>query len=319
MSGLVNLGNSCYMNSILQILVNTHDLNKFFASGKYLEDFNKQSKESHLIEDFVSLIKMYKTVPKINPIGIRNKVAFLNKQFANLMQQDGHEFLVAILDIFHSALSYSVVISYKGTPKSVVDNYAVEAIKSWNIYYKKQYSYIIDLFHGQFHTQTKCGECDYVSDTFDPFCYLSLPIQDNANDLEQLIDEFTKGEELNDWKCEKCKKSANKSKKTITFWTTPKIFIIQLKRFDHVGNKITKLIQFSDSLSVVNYSSTYNAKRLNYELYATCNHVGGNQSGGHYYSVCKDGQQWIKYDDDSVCETKVGINDVYLLFYKLII
>jgi len=35
---------------------------------------------------------------------------------------------------------------------------------------------ILDLFHGLLKSTVVCPECNKISVTFDPFCYLSLPL-----------------------------------------------------------------------------------------------------------------------------------------------
>lgn len=37
-------------------------------------------------------------------------------------------------------------------------------------------SIIVDIFHGLFKSTLVCPECAKVSVTFDPFCYLTLPL-----------------------------------------------------------------------------------------------------------------------------------------------
>lgn len=50
------------------------------------------------------------------------------------------------------------------------------AKKSWDMYVKRNDSIIVDKFHGLLKSTLVCPDCKKVSVTFDPFCYLSLPL-----------------------------------------------------------------------------------------------------------------------------------------------
>lgn len=50
------------------------------------------------------------------------------------------------------------------------------AREAWEIYRKRNDSVIVDLFHGLLKSTLVCPECNKVSVTFDPTCYLSLPM-----------------------------------------------------------------------------------------------------------------------------------------------
>ena len=52
----------------------------------------------------------------------------------------------------------------------------VVAKESWDNYRKRNDSVIVDTFHGLLKSTVHCPECDKISVTFDPFCYLSLPL-----------------------------------------------------------------------------------------------------------------------------------------------
>ena len=94
---------------------------------------------------------------------------------------------------------------------------AVYAARSWRDYFKNEYSYIIKLFYGQFISELTCTHCNKKSITYEPFCYLSLPIPNINNvTLGNYLDHFSENETLdseNKWKCEKCDNLNNASKK----------------------------------------------------------------------------------------------------------
>lgn len=326
MSGFINLGNSCYMNSILQCIIHTQPVLKIFINSDYKKNINKNKKESVLVEQFLNILFEYSQQRNnnknnfIKPINFRRCLASLNKDFASLSQQDSHELLVYIINAFHVAMSYRVEITHKGTPKTQNDFYAIDAIKNWNDSFKNEYSDIIDIFYGQYHSQLFCDdrkECKNISNKFEPFCYLPLSVTKKHSNLYELLDDFTSPEILKDdnhWNCNKCEKNKETNKK-IYIWETPSILIIQLKKFK---NKVN--IDFPiDNLDISKYSSKNN-KNTKYNLYAICNH-SGNMNNGHYYSYCKRGYDWYDFDDENVSKindiSKLNSKDSYLLFYKV--
>lgn len=50
------------------------------------------------------------------------------------------------------------------------------ARETWEIHRKRNDSVIVDLFHGLIKSTLVCPECNVPSVTFDPSCYLSLPM-----------------------------------------------------------------------------------------------------------------------------------------------
>lgn len=50
------------------------------------------------------------------------------------------------------------------------------AEEAWENHVKRNDSIIVDIFHGLFKSTLVCPVCSKVSVTFDPFCYLTLPL-----------------------------------------------------------------------------------------------------------------------------------------------
>ena len=132
---------------------------------------------------------------------------------------------------------------------------------------------------------------------------------------------FTRKEELNDIFCEKCKIKTNFTK-SLEIERVPKYLVLVLKRFKYTlmhMDKIEYLINFpTERLNLKDYSSQ---KKLgqNYDLYGVINH-SGTMTHGHYYSVIKPKNLWMKFDDSYVYETEGNIetSNAYLLIYQMI-
>uniref|UniRef100_A0A8C1XFX6 Ubiquitin carboxyl-terminal hydrolase 15 n=1 Tax=Cyprinus carpio TaxID=7962 RepID=A0A8C1XFX6_CYPCA len=70
----------------------------------------------------------------------------------------------------------------RGTPVhhltlgSPLDLLQVVAEEAWESHIKRNDSIIVDIFHGLFKSTLVCPVCSKISVTFDPFCYLTLPL-----------------------------------------------------------------------------------------------------------------------------------------------
>ena len=59
---------------------------------------------------------------------------------------------------------------------SLIVFFQVVAEEAWESHVRRNDSIIVDIFHGLFKSTLVCPVCAKVSVTFDPFCYLSVPL-----------------------------------------------------------------------------------------------------------------------------------------------
>ncbi len=138
------------------------------------------------------------------------------------------------------------------------------------------------------------------------------------------IQDFCKEEQLkreNTWFCKKCKTNVLPKKK-IDIYYLPKILIISFKRFTKQSVNWEKNDEFIDFPI-----NNFNMKDLIigpdkdhsiYDLFAVSQHYG-NTGSGHYTAVCKNGNDWYKYDDSTVSKTSPNAaisSAAYVLFYR---
>ena len=182
MVGLINLGNTCYINSTLQCLSNTFDLTKYFLLQYFRNDINTGNKlgsNGNIAAKYFNLLcQMWLGMEKkIDPSIFITTFKNLKKQFGGNRQQDAQEFLSVLLDQLHEDLNRITDKPYIELLEKQPNEDDLTASKRWwDLHKKREDSIIIDLFNGQFKSETICQVCGKSSITYDPFISLCVPL-----------------------------------------------------------------------------------------------------------------------------------------------
>ena len=332
-TGLVNLGNTCFLNSCIQILNHTYELVHIFNSPNVKKLVKKNIPEYSIINEWNELRElMWSNNGIVSPNKFVFNVHKLAKEkkreiFTGWAQNDMSEFLLFFIECLHNTISRSVKIKINGKIVDSVDNLAIQCYTMLQNIYAKDYSNIMELFYGIYVSQilTKDGK-EVHTNKPEVFFILDLPIPENKEKITiyDCFDLFSKGEILeneNAWFNEKTGLKENIQKRII-IWNFPNILVITLKRFSHDGEtKINTMVDFPlDNLDLSRYVNGYNASSYIYELYGICNHYG-SILGGHYTSFVNNASGvWVHYNDSNVNIVK-NIHDLmtssaYCLFYR---
>ncbi|CAH9074163.1 unnamed protein product [Cuscuta epithymum] len=181
LTGLLNLGNTCFMNSAIQCLVHTPEFARYFRED-YYQEINKQNPLGMVGELALAFGDLLRKLwaPGRTPVAPRpfkTKLARFAPQFSGYNQHDSQELLAFLLDGLHEDLNrvkHKPYIKSKdadGRPdEEVADEY-------WANHIARNDSIIVDVCQGQYKSTLVCPICNKVSVTFDPFMYLSLPLQ----------------------------------------------------------------------------------------------------------------------------------------------
>ena len=304
--GLSNMGNTCFMNSILQCLMHCPPLIRSLQRGATL---NTQRKKHPVIRAFAALVNAEDDTV-VTPRAMKLAIRTVMPRFGGYAQHDAHEFLAALLDGLHEEMKRPATQAVASQDASVA---------AWSQYRARDASAVCDAVAGQLQSTLQCNVCNHTSTTYDPAWTWSVPV---ASTLDACMVAFAQSECLDGDdapRCESCQ-GARPTSKQLGLWRLPEVLIVHLKRFSFQRGRRKKLhtpIDIPHTWNVARWVPP-NETRTTYTLVGMANHHG-RAGGGHYTATCRVDGQWIEFDDSRWYPTTPSFQErkePYVLFYQ---
>ncbi|CAH9080058.1 unnamed protein product [Cuscuta epithymum] len=305
--GFFNLGNTCFLNAVLQCFMHTVPVvegllafNHPYPCDGYMEGFCMICALKELIENLLS-----SNYSAVSPWKLVNNINYFSSSFQRYQQEDAHEFLQCFLDRLESCCADA----------------KQNELMPQNVNLVKQ------IFGGRLISKVRCCNCDHCSDTYEPLIDLSLEIE-HVDSIPAALESFTKVEHIEDpeikFTCANCKEQVM-IEKQLLLDESPSVAAFHLKRFKNDGSvveKIDKHVAFPLELDMLPYAAPKNEGSegdSKYYLYAILVHIGYSSCSGHYYCFIRAAPDaWYKFDDSKVTrvdEDFVMSQEAYILFY----
>jgi len=288
LAGLLNIGNTCYANAVIQLL-------RMIPSWTILVDKHKIDPDEGVPQKIFSAYQdVARTLWSPDSVAgaICRPMAFwkevhdsvvdtVYESFNERIPHDSHEFLCYILDQCHEALK--------------------EETTERNLYPDGYRSPVTDILFGWDKITVSCP-CGHSTSRLEPFNMLKVPITDSTETslVQQLIDD-RKDESLEGYTCDGCKKQENITLQR-RLWKLPSTLFYVVKRFKPDGRKDNSF--FAYDADATDFSTGFapdspHISSATYKPIGTIDHMGSHM-GGHYVAQVYHPllKKWVVFDDE---------------------
>lgn len=329
MQGLANLGNTCYINTLVQCLGHVRCFRRWMlsergASGAFTQELQQLLAMMWNGQQSVAPRRFVECMVKVFDLGSIGEQHDLWEVFLRVIDRISWEDRSEMVSIDERAAGRGRSGSSSSTAMDILYKMAV---KAWTGYHPRGFRTFDAMMEGLQVHQVQCMECKKCFHNFEPFMVLNIDMDMDARAVDHCVRSYFGTEQLHEWSCDHCKR-VQPAEKTVRIWQFPDVLTVALKRFEVVeggrgARKIRTAVDIPQHLRFDEESSirgVSNGETV-YELRSIGLHHGF-MNHGHYTCVANHKNKWIHYDDMQVSE----VDDIdkfcsqnahaYLLIYE---
>ena len=210
MYGLDNLGNTCYLNSIIQTFANIELFKKFLLNNTYLDFFMHKMDQIQTPDFKIKLHTLYDSPiyqfyrlintiytgsvdsESLKPTTLKKKLGLKNSMFKSSQQQDAQEAFTILIEMMHMEIAQDVSTNSSNSYLDTTNTDPSPLQKACINFWSREYSPLYEIFHGMYLNTRICTECNHVSTEYNPnlFLGLDIPVKQLSITDEKLFDDF---------------------------------------------------------------------------------------------------------------------------------
>ncbi len=304
MEGINNLGATCAINSLIQMICRCKKLRDVILNANVNE-----GTFTYELKEIIDLI--HNQNKSLNPMKFINNFYITFKGIFNKFEQiDINELWFYVFDKINEETNIPLNIN------DIKNDYESKMA----VFNNNKTSEILKIVQGSFINIISCQNCNHKSYSFEPFITLQVDIEEGKTIADLIMGSMKDEHRTEDqWKCDHCSDFHNYIK-IKRIWKMPEILFVSLNRFKDVYNKDNSEIYVNDKLNFI-----IDDTHTNYDLQSIGLHYG-NLNGGHYMSVCNiNNETYNLYNDEYVTvinkedfiKNNLKNNTAYLILYQL--